>query len=126
MRRLAAILLIVSFLALGAGALEHAHNLQHIHDDSLANLHSRIHDEHDGAHHADGAVPVPHKHGGDSPAECFLHALLHTPMLSTGYVPLLVCLGLFIAFLTLLTERPAAARLLARIDCRGPPAHLLA
>lgn len=42
-------------------------------------------------------------------------------MLNAGWTPLLVYLGLFIAFLTLLAERPAAVRLLTRLDCRGPP-----
>ena len=98
MRRLAAILLVGTFLALGAGALEYVHSFQHVH--------------------------VEAHHDQDDPSECFLHALLHAPMLSASWVPLLVCLGLFLAFLTLLNERLEAARQLVRLDCRGPPALL--
>ena len=108
MRRIAAIFLIGSILALGAGLVRHAHNLQHVHD---------------GLHHHSGAAgdPASDPHDHDDPLNCFLHALLQAPILSAGWVPLLVCLGLFIAFLTLLSDRPVAARLLERLDCRGPP-----
>ena len=41
--------------------------------------------------------------------------------LSVGWVPLLICLGLFVAFLTLLTPQLASQRVAIRIDCRGPP-----
>ncbi|MEO6435327.1 MAG: hypothetical protein ABIP55_06145 [Tepidisphaeraceae bacterium] len=111
MRRIATILLIGTFVALGAGVLEHAHYLQHVHDDALAAADSSDSSHQEGK---DGS------HG--DPADCLLHGLLHAPLLSAGWAPLLVCLGTFVAFLTLLAERPAAVRLLARLDCRGPPA----
>ena len=42
-----------------------------------------------------------------------------------GVTPLLICLGLFVAFLTMLASQPAIQRFFTRLDCRGPPARLL-
>lgn len=108
MRRVAAILLIMAFLALGAGAVQYAHNVQHLLEPVA------LHD------HSGSSEPAEEDH----PVGCFLHSVLQAPILSAGWVPLLVCLGLFIAFLTLLSERPVAERLFERLDCRGPPALL--
>jgi hypothetical protein len=96
MRRAAAILLIVLFALLGSGAMLHVHN-----DDAAAHP-----DQHDEAH-------------------CLVHALLGAPVLADGVTPLLVCLGLFVAFLTMLASQPALHPVLTRLDCRGPPARLL-
>jgi hypothetical protein len=96
MRRAAAILLIVLFALLGSGAMLHVHN-----DDVAAQG-----DHHDAQH-------------------CLVHAVLGGPMLAEGVTPLLVCLGLFVAFLTMLASQPALHLVLARLDCRGPPARLL-
>ena len=96
MRRFATILLIALFAALGSGAMLHVHN-----DDAAA--HAAHHDE----------------------ENCLVHALLGGPMLAEGVTPLLVCLGLFVAFLTMLASQPALRKVLTRLDCRGPPARLL-
>ena len=96
MRRAATILLIVLFALLGSGAMLHVHN-----EDAAA---------HDGHHDAE---------------HCLVHALLAGPMLADGVIPLLVCLGLLFAFLTMLASQPALQKVLARLDCRGPPARLL-
>ena len=96
MRRAATILLITLFAALGSGAMLHVHN-----DDAAA--HGEQHDE----------------------QNCLVHALLGGPMLADGVTSLLVCLGLFVAFLTMLASQPALAKVLTRLDCRGPPARLL-
>jgi hypothetical protein len=100
MRRAATILLIVLFAALGSGAMLHVHN-------------------EDAGHHDD----AQHQHHDER--NCLVHALLGGPMLLDGVTPLLVCLGLFVAFLTLLASQPAPQKVLARLDCRGPPARLL-
>ena len=42
--------------------------------------------------------------------------------LAAGWVPVLVCLGLFAAFLTVLSPRLTPQRVPPRTDCRGPPA----
>ena len=107
-RRWPAILLLLAFLALGSGGFEYVHNHQHLHD---------------GVAHADGD---PHHDDAPTPAHdaanCFLHHLLRAPLLSIGWTPILVCLGLFVAFLTLLSPPLIAQRQYVRIDCRGPPA----
>ena len=100
MRRIATILLIVLLAAVGSGAMLHVHNDEARH--TAAD---------DGGHHDD--------------ANCLLHALLKGPMVTGGVTVLLVCLGLFVAFLTLLASQPAVQKVITRLDCRGPPARLL-
>jgi hypothetical protein len=92
-RRLLAILLTLAFLALATGVFAHLHDLQH-RDDATA------HDE----------------------EACVVHAQLRAPLLASGWVPLLVCLGTFVAFLSLITPPLVSQRLIFRLDCRGPPA----
>jgi len=62
----------------------------------------------------DDVVAAERRHG-DRPR--VVQAELH----SAGWVPLLICLGLFVAFLTQLAPRLVPQRALVRIDCRGPP-----
>jgi len=107
--RLTAILLSLCFAALGSGALEHVHNADHAREDAAR------------------AAAVGNR-GQSSPAapvhndsNCPTHAQLHLPMLAAGWLPLLICLGVFVAFLTLLAPAMAATRVPARLDCRGPP-----
>lgn len=106
MQRLAAIILVIGFLLLGAGALEHLHNLDHARQDAaLAQA----------SHHPVKPAPCHDE------TNCPLHAQLHMPTVSVAWVPLLIVLGLLVAFLTMaappLTPQPA----LARLACRGPP-----
>ena len=101
MQRLAGAILIALFLALGSGALEYAHNLEHAREDARVKAPEKQHDE----------------------SNCVFHAQLHAPLLAAAWVPLLVCLGLFVAFLTLLAEQPIPHRPITRLDCRGPPAR---
>lgn len=108
MRRAAVAVLVLAFLTLGSGALEYVHNLSHLHQHAEA-----------AGHHDD--APADDQHDATN---CFLHAMLRAPLLSGGWTPILICLGLFVAFLTMLSARPAAQRVRARIDCRGPPALL--
>ena len=120
MRRAVAILLSIAFLALGTGALEYLHNLDHKHEDAqraaAAAATSLSHSE----------SPAHHDHAPlHDDTNCETHAQLHMPTISAGWVPLLVCLGLFVAFLTQLADWPTLPKLLSRLDCRGPPARLL-
>ncbi len=55
-------------------------------------------------------------------SNCLIHAQLHMPLLSAGWVPLLVCLGIFVAFLTLLSTPLVSHRMPVCLVCRGPPA----
>jgi len=66
------------------------------------------------------AAPTDQQHE-PSDDDCALCAQLHLPTLSAGWVPLLVCLGLFVAFVTLLTPPLISQRVLVRLGCRGPP-----
>jgi hypothetical protein len=95
LRRVTAILLIGLLLALGSGVVQHLHEDAHVGD----------------THHDENT--------------CVLHALLRGPMMTGGWTPLLVCLGLLVAFLTMLTPQPAPQKFFTRLDCRGPPAALL-
>jgi hypothetical protein len=108
-RRVAAILLMLSFLGLGSGVLEYLHNLQHEREDAAEPKLAR----------AAGLPEQPHKTHDQT--NCEFHAQLHVLMLSSGWVPLLVLLGVFIACLTTLAEPLVGQRIPLRIDCRGPP-----
>jgi hypothetical protein len=105
---LASLILLVCFFGIGTGALEQLHDLQHAAEDARVDAIAR----------AAGQPVVPHHHDENN---CEVHAQLHMPFVSIGWVPILVCLGLLVAFLTLLDtpliHRPAPVR----IDCRGPP-----
>ena len=105
-RRLPSILLLIAFAALGSGLLE--------------NLHLRTH----LTSHAQAAVGSISGIAGQGDADadgCELCANLHVGRISVGWVPVMICLGVFVAFLTQLAPRLAPQRVAARIDCRGPP-----
>src|SRR4051794_28717963 len=98
--RFAAILISLCFLAIGTGAAEFAHNAQHTREDAAAQKSS-------------GNAPI------HNDANCAVHAQLHMPVLAGGWVPLLICLGLFIAFLTELPPAFIPRPTFTCIDCRG-------
>jgi hypothetical protein len=113
LRRCASLLLMVCFLALGSGYALYLHEQQHAREDAAeaaackaAGLPARDHPDHD-----DNNCPV--------------HAQLHMLMVAGTVLPVLLLLGLVVAFLTeLLREAPKShAPLIA--DCRGPPLLLL-
>ena len=108
MRRISAILLVVAFIGIGSGALSWVHELAHAAEDSrmAAALPTDAGDR----------GKVPH-----SENNCNLHAILRAPLASTHWVPLLVLIGLFVAFVSQLSPSLVSHRLLDRIDCRGPP-----
>ena len=114
MHRIAAILMIICYAALGSGAMERWHNAQHAAEDAAIAA-GRI-----------DAAAAPHDDDHDqSPlhdeSNCPVHAQLHLAGLAVAWVPLLVCLGLFVAFLTLLAPRMVARQVVFAIPCRGPP-----
>jgi hypothetical protein len=108
---LPAILLLIAFAALGSGLLEDLHLRTHLRERATAAGLTVT------SPSADQAAP-----DSDEAGACELCAHLHLPRVSTGWVPVLVCLGLFVAFLTQLAPRLHAQRVLFRPDCRGPPA----
>ena len=91
MTRLVVALLLLCLVGISTGAAEYWH------DHELA--------------HADG-------HDED---HCSVHATLTAPTISSGFVPVLVSLGLFVAFLTELPRELVSQRPYLRLDCRGPP-----
>ncbi len=108
-RRLPSLILLPVFLALGSGA--------------VAYLHERAHQAEDAAQaqaNKDAGLPDQEPPHHDE-SNCDFHAQLHIPLASVAWVPLLILLGLFVAFLTLISHPLVAKRLPARIDCRGPP-----
>lgn len=109
MRRLAAILLLMCYAGLGSGAAEYLHNAQHALEDAALI----------GAAAVSGK-PVDHVPLHDE-SNCAVHAQLHICAMAVGWTPLLICLGLFVAFLTLLTSRLPVQRVVQAVACRGPP-----
>jgi hypothetical protein len=105
-RRLPAILLLIAFAALGSGLLEDLHLRTHLAQGAAA------------VEKGIGIASLDHADGDG----CELCANLHVGRISGGFVPVMICLGVFVAFLTQLAPRLAPQRVAARIDCRGPPA----
>lgn len=108
MNRCAAIIVLLGFLGLGTGGLERLHDLAHDAEDA----------RNDHIARAAGLPVLPHPH---DESNCPVHAQLHMPLLTAGWTPPLICLGLLIAFLTLLETPLLAGMTPLRIDCRGPP-----
>ena len=102
--------MMLCYVALGSGAAEYWHNAEHAAEDAAAAVMAR-----------DSGAPLDHSPIHDE-SNCPIHAQLHLAGLAVGWVPLLVCLGFFIAFLTLLAPRLPAQRLVFALPCRGPPA----
>ena len=108
MYRFASFFLVLCFLGLGSGGMEYVHNLQHDAEDAIEDAKARA-----------AGLPAEQHHHDES--NCHVHAQLHLGLVSTGWVPFLVALGLLVAFLTL-RDQPLIPRAMpVRIDCRGPP-----
>jgi hypothetical protein len=108
LKRVTSIVLLICFLGLGTGTLEYLHELQHAREDAVVDAMAK----------AAGLPVKPHHH---DESNCEICAQLHVQFVFTQWAPLLVCLGLFVAFLTLLDTPLILRRLPVRIDCRGPP-----
>ena len=109
--RVAAAILVLCYLALGSGAVERWHNAQHAVEDTAI-------------------ISAAHKAGIPSPAlpthddgNCPIHAQIHLSTMVIGSVQLLILLGVFVAFLTLLPVKVAGVARLFALACRGPPAR---
>ena len=109
MLRATAIVMTLCYIALGSGAVERWHNHEHAAEDARA---MQL------AH--DAGVPLDHPPIHDE-SNCSLHGQIHLSGLGVAWAPLLICLGLFIAFLTLLPSRIVARPPVIACDCRGPP-----
>ena len=109
------ILALLAVLALGSGAFAHLHRQQHEAEDARPHRHDDHHH-----HHHDGDDETPPAH---DETNCHLHAMLRAPLMSGAWTPVLVGLGVFVAFLSMLPRGIEGRLALARIDCRGPPAR---
>ena len=109
-RRLAGIFVIACTLILSSGALSRVHDAAHAIEDQHA-----VEASHEGS--SSPSTPAQHDE-----TNCFLHAqLLSTSIAPAGIVPILVLLGVFVAFLTLIPQSIERRFVAHRIDCRGPP-----
>ena len=107
--RFVAAILIACYVALGSGAMERWHNAQHAADDAAQlSVTSRA-----------GIPFAPISDHNDT--NCAIHGLIHFSTSVVAWVPLLICLGLFIAFLTMLPRPIPVARYFHFVSCRGPP-----
>ncbi len=108
-RNLASILLLLCFAALGTGTVEYLHNQQHAREYAAISA---------AALNA-GLPSLPH--GTHDESNCEFHAQLHVPLMATAWIPLLVALGLIVAFLTQLTASVPSRLVPSCRVCRGPP-----
>jgi hypothetical protein len=88
--------------------MEYVHNLQHEAEDAIEDAKLKA-----------SGQPVEQHHHDES--NCHVHAQLHLQCVPGGWVPVLVVLGLWVAFLTLLDQPLIPRAMPVRIDCRGPP-----
>ena len=104
--------MIICFLALGTGAARYAHALEHARQDAAA---ADAHEAGEDHHHS----PTTPRHDETT---CEFHARLSAPMISGGMIALLVCMGVFVAFVSLISQPLQSQRLVVPFDSRGPPA----
>jgi hypothetical protein len=109
--RIAAVILVFCYLALGSGAVERWHNAQHAAEDAAAIRAAE-----------DAGLPAPVIPIHDD-SNCFVHAQIHLSTMAVAWVPLLILLGVFVAFLTLLPMKVAGVVPQFALACRGPPAR---
>jgi hypothetical protein len=113
MKRIVAILMMLVVVALGSGAMEYLHNLQHAQEDAACAAATAAPER---ADQPQPKVPV------HDDSNCFLHRQLHLPTIAAGWVPVLVFLGLFVTFLSEIARPLISRPPLLDVDCRGPPA----
>jgi len=108
-QRVAAIILFLCYAALGSGAVERWHNAQHAAEDAQLLVHGHL------TQTPIDRAPI------HNDSNCAFHAQLHIAGMALTWTPLLICLGVFLAFLTLLPNRLTPQRRELPIPCRGPP-----
>ncbi len=108
-RYVTATLLAICFMALGTGSLGYLHDLEHEREDAALA---------ESPGQSPSQLPA---HPVHDDTNCPLHAQLHMPMISIGWAPLLVCVGLFIAMASLAAPRLSPQRAAVPANSRGPP-----
>jgi hypothetical protein len=107
MRRFAAIILALAFVALGSGATQYLHELQHLWEDA-----------------ANGGCPPGDPASGPpvhDESNCVIHAVLRVPIPPIMSVPPVVPAGTLLARLVVPDQTTDAQTCPGRVDCRGPP-----
>jgi hypothetical protein len=102
-RRFTSILLLLAFAGLGSGALRYLHERGHA-DDAWT------------AHSSQQKPALPHDENN-----CVTCFQLNLPMLQTGYVVILACLGIFGILVIPPPPTVHSSRRVLRLDSRGPP-----
>jgi hypothetical protein len=105
-RRATALLVSICLLGIGSGWLRYVHERAHALQDAAP-----VEARHD--------PPVDRHHDATN---CLLHAHLNLPLAPPAIVPLLVALGLLVAFLAQLEPLRLPVTVHVRFDARGPPA----
>jgi hypothetical protein len=108
LNRIASYLLLLVFLSLGTGIAGYVHELRHDAEDA----------QEDAAAAAAGKPVEPHHH---DESNCDVHAQLHMPMVSVGWMPVVVAVRRLIAFVVWTAESVSSTPSFLRVDCRGPP-----
>jgi len=108
-RRIVAIALVLSFAALGSGALERLHNAHHAIEDLKALLAARS-----------SGQPNPKLPAHDE-SNCPVHVQLHLPALPVAITPPAMMLQRIARDDSQAPVVRVLSRLKDRIDCRGPP-----
>jgi hypothetical protein len=98
--------LLAVFAATGSGWLNFLHLQEHVTAPHYPSIASGI------------SAPAGEGHDENNCAMCLT---LHMPLSVAGYVPLLICLGLLVAFLSLITPPPVTRCAPVWIESRGPP-----
>lgn len=104
-QRAVAIVLLAVFTATGSGLLKYLHLQEHIAAQARVSPAS--------------SLSLPQEDHDEN--NCPICMTLHMPMQATGYVPLLICLGLLLAFLSVLSPLPPTRPIPVWIESRGPP-----
>jgi hypothetical protein len=108
LKRVAPILLVIAFVALGSGMMAYLHNLQHAAEDAREDAVARASDK-----------PVEQHHHDES--NCEVHAQLILAFFFDGWAMLFAFLNLLVAVLVLTQIEQIRQATLLRVSCRGPP-----
>lgn len=107
MQRIIGALLLAIFAATQSGGLNYLHLQEHLAARQSTSLRITL------------TIPWPvDRHDERTCAVCMT---LHMPLAAAGYVPLLICFGLLLAFLSLFNPRPVTPPAFEWIESRGPP-----
>jgi hypothetical protein len=132
-RRLIGILVLSWFALQGAGTLRFLHDWQHAIDDARLTAIAGGHGHGHGGHPHHVHDPDPWDDGTSrDPAEapprpvhddsnCAIHMQLNAPITGAAWTPVLIALGLLVAFLTMLAPVWVSRWPAMRLACRGPP-----